>query len=86
MKIEDKIKNWDYLIPSKFTKNLIVYLDVSTFSELLYFYIFFQEFYNKVFSTSRLQTHSGIDMSNCSTENVLNLFLIPSRKEGRSPL
>ncbi|KAL6433610.1 hypothetical protein ACFW04_006594 [Cataglyphis niger] len=40
-----------------------------------------KEFYNKVFSSSRLQTHSGIDMSHCSTENVLNLFLIPSRKE-----
>lgn len=40
-----------------------------------------KEFYNKVFSSSRLQTHSGIDMSHCSTENGLNLFLIPSRKE-----
>ncbi|EZA58166.1 hypothetical protein DMN91_011703 [Ooceraea biroi] len=42
-----------------------------------------KEFYNKVFSNSRLQTHSGIDMNSCSTESGLNLFLIPSRtKEG----
>lgn len=56
---------------------------MSIFSELLYFYFFLQEFYNKVFSSSRLQTHSGIDMSHCSTENGLNLFLIPSKKEGK---
>ncbi|CAL1681078.1 unnamed protein product [Lasius platythorax] len=40
-----------------------------------------KEFYNKIFSSSRLQTHSGIDMSHYSIENGLNLFLIPSRKE-----
>lgn len=40
-----------------------------------------KEFYNKIFSSSRLQTNSGINMSHCSTENGLNLFLIPSRKE-----
>ncbi|KAL0123423.1 hypothetical protein PUN28_005744 [Cardiocondyla obscurior] len=38
-----------------------------------------KDFYNKIFSISRLQTHSGIDMSHCSKENNLNLFLIPSR-------
>ncbi|KAL6258206.1 hypothetical protein P5V15_010134 [Pogonomyrmex californicus] len=38
-----------------------------------------KDFYNKVFSSSRLQIHSGIDMSHCSTESGLNLFLIPSR-------
>ncbi|XP_071632718.1 nonsense-mediated mRNA decay factor SMG9 isoform X2 [Temnothorax longispinosus] len=38
-----------------------------------------KDFYNKVSSSSRLQTHSGIDMSPCSTESSLNLFLIPSR-------
>jgi len=43
----------------------------------------FQEFYNKVFSNSRLQTHSGINMDHCSTENGLNLFLISFKnKEG----
>ncbi|XP_012217709.1 nonsense-mediated mRNA decay factor SMG9 isoform X2 [Linepithema humile] len=35
-------------------------------------------FYNKVFTSSRLQTHSGIDMTQSSTEGGLNLFLIPS--------
>ncbi|XP_011706483.1 PREDICTED: protein SMG9 isoform X1 [Wasmannia auropunctata] len=43
-----------------------------------------KDFYNKVFSSSRLQTHSGIDMSHCSTENGLNLFLIPSRTKGKN--
>ncbi|XP_039313533.1 protein SMG9 isoform X1 [Solenopsis invicta] len=38
-----------------------------------------KDFYNKVFSSSRLQTQSGIDMNHCSTENGLNLFFIPSR-------
>lgn len=37
-----------------------------------------KEFYNKVFSNSRLQTHSGLDMSAASKEGQLNLFLIPS--------
>ncbi|XP_011153344.1 protein SMG9 [Harpegnathos saltator] len=37
-----------------------------------------KDFYKKTFSSSRLQTHSGIDMSQDSTENGLNLFLIPS--------
>lgn len=37
----------------------------------------FQEFYNKVFASSRLQTHSGLDMSCGSVESGLNLFLIP---------
>lgn len=36
-----------------------------------------KEFYNKVFSSSRLQIHSGLDMSHGSIENGLNLFLIP---------
>ncbi|XP_076235415.1 nonsense-mediated mRNA decay factor SMG9 isoform X2 [Calliopsis andreniformis] len=36
-----------------------------------------KEFYSKVFSNSRLQTHSGLDMSDCSTEAGLNLFLLP---------
>lgn len=43
------------------------------------FNISFQEFYNKAFSGSRLQTHSGIDMNHCSVENGFNLFLIPSK-------
>jgi len=44
---------------------------------------FFQEFYNKIFSSSRLQTHSGINMDHYSTESGLNLFLIPFKnKEG----
>lgn len=38
----------------------------------------FQEFYNKVFANSRLQTHSGLDMSLDLTEGQLNLFLIPT--------
>lgn len=38
-----------------------------------------KEFYNKAFSGSRLQTHSGIDMNHCSVENGFNLFLIPSK-------
>jgi len=47
-------------------------------------FYFFQDFYNKIFSSSRLQIHSGIDMSHCSTENGLNLFLIPRKsKEGK---
>ncbi|CAK9816014.1 Nonsense-mediated mRNA decay factor SMG9 [Anthophora plagiata] len=36
-----------------------------------------KEFYSKVFSSSRLQTHSGLDMSNHSMEAGLNLFFIP---------
>ncbi|XP_012057021.1 PREDICTED: protein SMG9 [Atta cephalotes] len=40
-----------------------------------------KDFYNKIFSSSRLQTHSGIDMNHCSTESGLNLFLIPSRNK-----
>ncbi|XP_014482978.1 PREDICTED: protein SMG9 [Dinoponera quadriceps] len=36
-----------------------------------------KDFYNKTFSSSRLQTHSGIDMSQDSTESGLNLFLMP---------
>ncbi|XP_051163003.1 nonsense-mediated mRNA decay factor SMG9 [Leptopilina boulardi] len=37
-----------------------------------------KKFYNKVFVNSRLQTHSGLDMSSSSKEGQLNLFLIPS--------
>lgn len=36
-----------------------------------------QEFYGKLFSSSRLQIHSGLDMSNHSMEAGLNLFFIP---------
>ncbi|XP_053982442.1 nonsense-mediated mRNA decay factor SMG9 [Hylaeus volcanicus] len=36
-----------------------------------------KEFYSKVFSSSRLQTHSGLDMSNHSMDAGLNLFFIP---------
>ncbi|KAF7400553.1 protein SMG9 [Vespula maculifrons] len=36
-----------------------------------------KEFYNKVFASSRLQTHSGLDMSRGSVESGLNLFLMP---------
>lgn len=36
-----------------------------------------QEFYTRVFSSSRLQTHSGLDMSDYSTEAGLNLFFVP---------
>ncbi|KAK2585420.1 hypothetical protein KPH14_010088 [Odynerus spinipes] len=36
-----------------------------------------KDFYNKLFSSSRLQIHSGLDMSRDSIENGLNLFLIP---------
>ncbi|OAD57874.1 Protein SMG9 [Eufriesea mexicana] len=36
-----------------------------------------KEFYSKLFSSSRLQTHSGLDMSNYSMEAGLNLFFIP---------
>lgn len=39
--------------------------------------MYFQEFYNKLFSSSRLQTHSGLDLSNNSMEAGLNLFFIP---------
>lgn len=41
-----------------------------------------KEFYNKVFLNSKLQTHSGLDMSNHSSEEELNLFLIPSFGSG----
>ncbi|XP_076300529.1 nonsense-mediated mRNA decay factor SMG9 [Lasioglossum baleicum] len=36
-----------------------------------------KDFYSKVFSASRLQTHSGLDMSSQSTDASLNLFFIP---------
>ncbi|XP_044018021.1 protein SMG9 [Aphidius gifuensis] len=36
-----------------------------------------KEFYSKVFATSKLQTHSGLDMSVTSKDGQLNLFLIP---------
>lgn len=36
-----------------------------------------KDFYSKVFSASRLQTHSGLDMSPQSTDASLNLFFIP---------
>ena len=36
-----------------------------------------KEFYSKVFSSSRLQTHSGLDTSDYSTEAGLNLFFVP---------
>ncbi|XP_034190373.1 nonsense-mediated mRNA decay factor SMG9 [Osmia lignaria lignaria] len=36
-----------------------------------------KEFYSKVFSSSRLQINSGLDMSNHSMEAGLNLFFIP---------
>ncbi|XP_050492529.1 nonsense-mediated mRNA decay factor SMG9 isoform X6 [Bombus huntii] len=36
-----------------------------------------KEFYGKLFSSSRLQIHSGLDMSNHSMEAGLNLFFIP---------
>ncbi|KAG7212657.1 hypothetical protein KM043_012939 [Ampulex compressa] len=36
-----------------------------------------KDFYNKVLSNSRLQTHSGLDMNDYSAEAGLNLFLIP---------
>ena len=39
--------------------------------------MYFQEFYNKLFSSSRLQTHSGLDLSDDSMEAGLNLFFIP---------
>ncbi|XP_034934513.1 protein SMG9 [Chelonus insularis] len=35
------------------------------------------DFYTKVFATSKLQIHSGLDMSSYPTEGQLNLFLIP---------
>ncbi|KAJ8668428.1 hypothetical protein QAD02_010091 [Eretmocerus hayati] len=35
------------------------------------------DFYNKTFASSRLQIHSGVDMSSYPTENHLNLFLFP---------
>jgi hypothetical protein len=37
----------------------------------------FKDFYNKAFASSRLQIHSGLDMSLYPMENQLNLFLIP---------
>ncbi|XP_017888871.1 protein SMG9 [Ceratina calcarata] len=46
-----------------------------------------KEFYSKVFSSSRLQTHSGLDMSNHSMETGLNLFFIPRiASEEESPM
>lgn len=44
-----------------------------------------KEFYNKVFSSSRLQTHSGLDMSVDSTEGGFNLFLIPRIRPEEEP-
>ncbi|XP_015116940.1 protein SMG9 [Diachasma alloeum] len=44
-----------------------------------------KNFYSKVFSSSRLQIHSGLDMSTCSTEGQLNLFLIPSITSEETP-
>ncbi|XP_012270694.1 protein SMG9 [Orussus abietinus] len=45
-----------------------------------------KDFYNKVFASSRLQTHSGLDMSSTSTEGQLNLFLIPEIKPDEETL
>ncbi|KAI4496165.1 hypothetical protein M0802_008032 [Mischocyttarus mexicanus] len=36
-----------------------------------------KDFYNKVFSSSRLQTNSGLDMSSDSVESGFNLFYLP---------
>ncbi|XP_074111432.1 nonsense-mediated mRNA decay factor SMG9 [Cotesia typhae] len=44
------------------------------------------EFYDKVFSRSRLQTHSGLNMSSSSTDGQLNLFLIPEIKSQSEPI
>ncbi|XP_076756945.1 nonsense-mediated mRNA decay factor SMG9 [Xylocopa sonorina] len=44
-----------------------------------------KEFYSKVFSSSRLQTHSGLDMSNHTMEAGLNLFFIPRIKNEEEP-
>ncbi|XP_011301214.1 protein SMG9 [Fopius arisanus] len=44
-----------------------------------------KNFYNKVFASSRLQIHSGLDMSISSTGGQLNLFLIPSIKSEETP-
>ncbi|KAG5327477.1 SMG9 protein, partial [Pseudoatta argentina] len=55
------------------------YIETCLYSIFIIYFNFFQDFYNKAFSSSRLQTHSGIDMNHCSTESGLNLFLIPSR-------
>lgn len=44
---------------------------------LIFHYLYLQEFYTKLFSSSRLQIHSGLDMSNHSMEAGLNLFFIP---------
>ncbi|CAG5102282.1 Similar to smg9: Protein SMG9 (Xenopus tropicalis) [Cotesia congregata] len=43
-------------------------------------------FYDKVFARSRLQTHSGLNMSSCSTDGQLNLFLIPEIKSHNEPI
>lgn len=43
----------------------------------MFTYLYLQEFYTKLFSNSRLQIHSGLDMSNHSMEAGLNLFFIP---------
>lgn len=43
----------------------------------MFIYLYLQEFYTKLFSSSRLQIHSGLDMSNHSMEAGLNLFFIP---------
>lgn len=37
-----------------------------------------EDFYTKVFSASKLQTHSGLDMSLTPKAGKLNLFLIPT--------
>lgn len=44
-----------------------------------------KEFYNKVFSSSRLQTHSGLDMSKDSNEGGLNLVLVPCSTNEEEP-
>ncbi|XP_078041813.1 nonsense-mediated mRNA decay factor SMG9 [Augochlora pura] len=45
-----------------------------------------KDFYSKVFSTSRLQTHSGLDMSPQSVDASLNLFFIPEITNEESPM
>ncbi|XP_014208604.1 protein SMG9 [Copidosoma floridanum] len=45
-----------------------------------------KDFYNKTFSSSKLQTHSSLDMNSCFVDNQLNLFLFPLISKNTKPM
>lgn len=85
--IYDIMKHFYFLIVKLLKIEILFYiLTIFKYAHTIFrlIVLLFQAFYNKVFTSSRLQTHSGIDMTQCSIEGGLNLFLIPSStKEGK---